>query len=50
VPPPATTVAEPLLLPQEAWVNEVLAVIGVGWVIVTVAVAEHPFLSFTVTV
>lgn len=48
VPPLITTVALPLLLPQVAAVLEVAKLIAVGWVMVKLAVAEHPATSVTV--
>ena len=52
MPPPAETVAVPLLPPLQltfVWA-EMLAVNTGGWVIVTPEVLVHPLLSVTVTV
>jgi hypothetical protein len=52
VPPPAVTVAEPLLPPKQRIFTEeeMVAVSCVGCVMVTVAVEVQPFASVTVTV
>ncbi len=51
VPPLGVTVAVPLEPPlHETLVLEVVAVIAVGWVIVTVLVVEYELASVTVTV
>ena len=49
VPPFAVTVAEPLLLPQAALVDEVESAMAFGCVIVTDAVLVHELASVTVT-
>ena len=50
VPPFTVKSIEPLLLPQVVFVCVVDNARGVGWVIVTLVVAVHPFKSVTVTV
>ncbi len=52
MPPDVVTVADPLLPPlQLTFVfEEIVAIITVGWVMVTERVTVHPLLSVTVTV